>query len=67
MKRFWTTVEVAREDGGWGIRLDERPVRTPARVPLKVPTESLAEAIRGKERGVNVWVETLIQYLLLDQ
>src|SRR5438045_8881101 len=29
--------------------------------------ESLAEAIRGKQRGVNVWVETLIQYLLLDR
>src|SRR2546421_8772312 len=29
--------------------------------------ESLAEAVRGKERGVNVWVETLIQYLLLDR
>src|SRR5438045_3700867 len=29
--------------------------------------ESLAEAIRGKKRGVNVWVETLIQYLLLDR
>lgn len=29
--------------------------------------EALREAIRGKERGVNVWVETLIQYLLLDR
>ena len=29
--------------------------------------EALAEAIRGKARGVNVWVETLIQYLLLDR
>lgn len=29
--------------------------------------ESLREAIRGRERGVNVWVETLIQYLLLDR
>src|SRR5882762_9779587 len=29
--------------------------------------ESLAEAIRGKGRGVSVWVETLIQYLLLDR
>jgi dihydropyrimidinase len=29
--------------------------------------ESLAKAIRGRERGVNVWVETLIQYLLLDR
>ena len=29
--------------------------------------EALAEAIRGKARGVNVWVETLIQYLLLER
>jgi dihydropyrimidinase len=29
--------------------------------------ESLREAMHGKERGVNVWVETLIQYLLLDR
>ena len=29
--------------------------------------EALNEAMRGKERGVNVWVETLIQYLLLDR
>src|SRR5437763_2362780 len=29
--------------------------------------ESLAEAMRAKERGVHVWVETLIQYLLLDR
>src|ERR1700722_172359 len=29
--------------------------------------ESLGEAMRGKERGVNVWVEILIQYRLLDR
>src|SRR3954467_5446857 len=29
--------------------------------------EALSEAMRGKQRGVNVWVETLIQYLLLDK
>ena len=29
--------------------------------------EALREAMRGAERGVNVWVETLIQYLLLDR
>jgi dihydropyrimidinase len=29
--------------------------------------EALSEAMRGKARGVNVWVETLIQYLLLDR
>jgi chaperone required for assembly of F1-ATPase len=51
MKRFWTTVEVGREDGGWGIRLDERPVRTPARVRLKVPNEALAAAIAEEWRA----------------
>lgn len=29
-------------------------------------SEALREAIRGKAHGANVWVETLIQYLLLD-
>ena len=29
--------------------------------------EALEEAMRGSVRGVNVWVETLIQYLLLDK
>jgi chaperone required for assembly of F1-ATPase len=51
MKRFWTTVEVAPEDGGWGIRLDSRPVRTPTRVPLKVPSEALSEAIAEEWRA----------------
>ncbi len=29
--------------------------------------EALQEAMAGKARGLNVWVETLIQYLLLDK
>jgi len=29
--------------------------------------ESLAEAMAGKHRGAHIWVETLIQYLLLDK
>src|SRR6266487_3087782 len=29
--------------------------------------EALREAMRGRERSLNVWVETLIQYLLLDR
>ena len=29
--------------------------------------EALNEAMRAKNRGVNVWVETLIQFLLLDE
>ena len=45
MKRFWTTAEAVAQDGGWGVRLDQRPLRTPGRAPLLVPTEALAKAI----------------------
>ena len=27
----------------------------------------MREALLGAQRGVNVWIETLIQYLLLDR
>ena len=45
MRRFWKEVTIELEAGGWGVRLDNRPVRTPARVPLLVPTEALAQSI----------------------
>ena len=50
MKRFWKEVAVAREDGGFGVTLDGRPVRTPARVPLLLPTERLADAVAAEWR-----------------
>lgn len=53
MKKFWKEVAVVREDGGWAITLDGRPVRTPARAPLVVPMESLAEAIADEWRSVD--------------
>jgi len=52
MKRFWKEVAVIAEDGGWGIQLDDRPVRTPGRAPLIVPTQALAEAIAEEWRSV---------------
>lgn len=45
MKRFWSSVEVTQDEGGWGISLDGRRVRTPARAALTVPTDALAKAI----------------------
>lgn len=45
MKRFWKSVGVEADGGGWTIRLDGRAVKTPARAPLIVPTRALAEAI----------------------
>ena len=52
MKRFWKEVTVEGDGAGWGIRLDDRPVRTPARGPLVVPTRALAEAIAEEWRSV---------------
>jgi chaperone required for assembly of F1-ATPase len=57
VKRFWKDVIVAKEDGGWGVALDTRPVRTPARAPLVVPTEALADAIADEWRGIAAEVD----------
>jgi chaperone required for assembly of F1-ATPase len=52
VKRFWKEVAVEPQQGGWGVTLDGRPMRTPARAPLVVPTEALAEGIAGEWRSV---------------
>lgn len=49
MKRFWKEAAAVRQaDGGWGIALDGRPVRTPARASLRVDSPALAEAIAAE-------------------
>ena len=48
MKRFWAKADAAKEEGGWSIKLDGRPVRTPARAMLIVPTAALARAIAAE-------------------
>jgi chaperone required for assembly of F1-ATPase len=52
VKRFWNSVEVEQGKGGWGIRLDGRPLRSPARAGLMVPTAALADAIADEWRSV---------------
>lgn len=47
-KRFWTDATVRPAEGGWGVWLDARQVRTPVKAPLIVPTEALARAIAGE-------------------
>ena len=49
MKRFWKDAEVV-ENGGFGIALDGRRVKTPARADLAVPSHALAEAIASEWR-----------------
>jgi chaperone required for assembly of F1-ATPase len=48
MKRFWREVTVEEADGGFGFRLDRRPVRTPAKAPCLLPTRALAEAVAAE-------------------
>ncbi|UIJ46827.1 ATPase [Sphingomonas cannabina] len=57
MKRFWKEVAVVREGDGFGIALDDRPVRTPGRTPLAVPSEALAEAIAEEWRSVGETID----------
>ncbi len=45
MKRFYKEVTAAEIEGGFGIKLDQRNLRTPAKRPLILPTAPLAEAL----------------------
>lgn len=47
-KRFWTEVSVTEAEGGFGVALDGRPLRTPARAALQVPTRALAARIAAE-------------------
>ena len=47
-KRFWKITEVQEADGGFGVALDGRPVKTPAKAALVVPTRAMAEAIAAE-------------------
>ena len=57
MKRFWKQAQPVERDGGWGVELDGRPLRTPAREPLTVPTKALAEAIAAEWNAVEDKIE----------
>jgi len=48
VKRFWKEAQAVEAEGGWGIELDGRPVRTPMRALLAVPTRALADAIAAE-------------------
>lgn len=53
MKRFYSKVDVRRDDegdGGWRVLLDGRPIRTQGGHPQLVPTVQLAEAMATEWR-----------------
>jgi len=61
MKRLYADVGVETVEGGFGISLDGKPIRTPGRRLLAVPTRALAEGIAAEWRaqGTSVRPETM--------
>ena len=57
MKRFWEAAGAVRQNDGWTIHLDGRPVRTPARAALVVPNEAMANAIAAEWQSVDGTVD----------
>jgi chaperone required for assembly of F1-ATPase len=53
MKRFYQDAAAVEIDGGYGVALDGRNIRTPAKAVLVAPTRALAEAI-AKEWAAQV-------------
>src|SRR5690606_6393174 len=47
-KRFYKDVTIGPLDGGFGVLLDGRPVRTPAKNLLAVPSPAIAERLRAE-------------------
>jgi chaperone required for assembly of F1-ATPase len=47
-RRFYARVDIAAHVDGFGLALDDRPVRTPARRILAVPTRGLAQALAAE-------------------
>ena len=51
MQRFWERAEAVATAGGYGVRLDGRPVSLPGGGPLLVGSAGLAEAIAAEWRA----------------
>ena len=48
MRRFWKLAEPVAVEGGWGVDLDGKPLRTPGKLALVVPGEALGRAIAAE-------------------
>lgn len=47
-KRFYKEAAAIPVDGGWGVALDGRALRTPLGAPLVLPAHGLAQAVAGE-------------------
>jgi chaperone required for assembly of F1-ATPase len=60
-KRFWDTAVAKQVEGGWGVSLDSRALKTPLKSALVVPTAQVAEAIAAEwnAQGENIDPSTM--------
>ncbi|WP_374471934.1 ATP12 family chaperone protein [Phenylobacterium sp.] len=56
-RRFYKTVEVVEADGGFGVVLDARAVRTPKGGRLVLPTRAAADQVAGEWAGQGEHIE----------
>jgi chaperone required for assembly of F1-ATPase len=56
-RRFYTEVSVSEGEGGFGLALDGRPVRTPAQRPLAAPTAALADVLAEEWRAQREFID----------
>lgn len=59
MKRFYKAATAGPTDGGYGVLLDGRPVKTPAKAALAVASKALAEAIAEEWQGQGDEIDTI--------
>lgn len=56
-KRFYKSVDVAEQEGGYAVLLDGRSVRTPAKNVVLVPYRGLAEAMAEEWRAQTEFID----------
>src|SRR5262245_16736741 len=56
-RRFYEQVTLTEGEGGFGLALDGRPVRTPARRALAAPSRGLAEALAEEWRAQSEYID----------
>jgi chaperone required for assembly of F1-ATPase len=56
-RRFYDEVSISEGEGGFGLLLDRKPVKTPARRALAAPTRTLAEALAAEWRAQGEHIE----------
>ena len=62
-KRFWQDVSVHREASGYGIYLDDKPLKTPLKSSLLAPTKAVAEGIAAEWSSVEEKINPLEMHL----